>query len=45
MSMKDEWRSVSEDVGGQCARTTGMTLMHVWFADNLEYLLEVSHVT
>ena len=40
--MKDEWRSVREEVGGQCVMITGMTLMHGWCADSLEYLLEVS---
>ena len=44
MSMKDEWRSAREEVGGQCVMMTGMTLMHRWCADSLEYLLEVSHV-
>ena len=38
MSLKDEWRSVREEVGGQCVMITGMTLMHVWCADSLECL-------
>ena len=45
MSMKDEWRSAREAIGGQCATITGMTLMHVWCADSLEYFLEVNQVT
>ena len=44
MSMKDEWRSVREEVGGQCVMITGMTLMHGWCADSLEYSLVVSHI-
>ena len=43
MSMKDEWRSASSEVGGQCVMITGMTLMHWWCADSLEYSLVVSH--
>ena len=45
MSLKDEWRSVRWAVGGQCVTITGMTLMHWWCADSLEYSLVVSHVT
>ena len=44
MSIKDEWRSASSEVGGQCVMITGMTLMHGWCADSLEYSLVVSHI-
>ena len=44
MSMKDEWRSVTWKDGGQCAMITGMTLMHWWRADSLEYLLVICPV-
>ena len=43
MSMKDGWRSVRQEGGGQCVMMTGMTLMQ-WCADSLEYLPEVNHI-
>jgi len=44
MSMKDGWRSVREEGGGQYVMMTGMTLMQWWCADSLEYLPEVNHI-
>ena len=42
MSMKDGWRSARGEGGGQCVMIDGMTLMQLWCADSLEYLLVVS---
>jgi len=42
MSMKDGWRSARGEGGGQYVMIDGMTLMQLWCADSLEYLLVVS---
>ena len=41
-SWRDGWRCASTIPGVQCVMTCGIEGMHVWFADNCNYPVQVS---